>query len=399
MLVDVVLPKWGLTMTEATVVRWLCAEGDAVEAGDALVEVETEKANAEVSAPSAGTVVRQVASVGAIVLVGDLLAVLESDKSAGMAEEPPAAATELHKADAPQNAELSPSIPTDPLTSIAQQPSGRASPLAKRIARELGVDVTTLRGTGQGGMVTESDVRAAAARPGGTPTGTFAADRIEKLSGMRKAIAVAMSQSLAQSAQLTLVRETSMEGALAVRESARDLGTTLTDVLLAAVGSTLTRHPLLNAHVLGDEVHFFSKVNIGLAVALENGLVTPVICDVPSLGLRRLTAERRRLVTAARSGALQRRDLEGGTFTVTNLGAYGIDAFTPILNPPEVAILGVGAVRTRPVMSGGGIMPAEQCTLSLTFDHRAFDGAPAALFLAELAALLGDRMRLEEQIG
>jgi pyruvate dehydrogenase E2 component (dihydrolipoamide acetyltransferase) len=389
---EIVLPKWGLTMSEATIVRWMCSEGDAVGEGDPLVEVETEKANAEVPAPSSGVIVRIVAEVGAIVPVGELLAVLEAPG------EPGAGAAMMVGAVPGTGDEPTPaSTAAAARRGLETQPDERgrrASPLARRLARELGVDLTGIHGTGPKGLVSEADVRAAAHA---APAGLLRPARTEKLAGMRRAIAAAMSRSLAEAAQLTVTREVGMAGALAVREDARDVAT-LTDVIVAAVARTLRHHPRLNAHLVGDEIRFFDAVNIGLGVALENGLVTPVIRNASSASLAEIAAQRRDLVDRARAGALRQSELEGGTFTITNLGAYGIDAFTPILNPPEVGILGVGAVKPRPAISAGAVVARDACPLSLTFDHRAVDGAPAALFLADLAELLQDPDRLGEEL-
>jgi pyruvate dehydrogenase E2 component (dihydrolipoamide acetyltransferase) len=383
-------------MSEATIVRWICREGDPVAEGDSLVEVETEKANADVSAPSEGVLVRVLAEVGAVVPVGEVIAILETDGNPAAAVAPTRPLEP--KADGSRESDVSSQPEASSRTSDNRLEVRRASPLARRIARELGVDIHRIPGTGRNGLVTEADVRAAAttsAGASGAAAASLIAERSETLSGMRRAIATAMSRSLAEAAQLTLMRDVGMSGVVALRERSRERAT-LTDVLIAVVAEVLTRHPRLNGHLVGDEFRIFKEVNIGIAVALDDGLVTPVIRDVPSLSLEELSATRQRLVEAARNRTLRQSDLEDGTFTITNLGAYGVDAFTPIINPPQVGILGVGALRTRPSFVGEKVVPRQECVLSLTFDHRAIDGAPAALFLAELADLLDDQSQLEE---
>ena len=389
------MPKCGLTMVEGTIVRWVCNEGDAVEEGDPLVEIETEKANMEVPAPSAGVVARLVADVGAVIAVGEVLAILEGSDSGDVHTSVPASAPP-GRTDSP--VQVSDSNQALGVKERRDDREGGASPFARRIARELGVDISKIRGTGPRGLVTEANVRAAATTQGADVTaGALVPVRTQKLTRMRKAIAAAVSRSITEAAQLTLMREAGIAGASAVREGAPD-HVTMTDVILGAVARVLTRHPRLNAHLIGDELRFFDTVNIGIAVALDEGLVTPVIRDVFGLSLAQIVRQSRQLVDKARSGTLRQSDIQGGTFTITNLGAYGIDTFTPILNPPEVAILGIGAAKPRPSISGGAAAMRQTCPLSLTFDHRALDGAPAALFLADLADLLDDPGRLKEEL-
>ena len=391
MKVDVVMPKWGLTMSEATIIRWICAEGDTVKEGDPIVEVETEKATAEVPSPNDGVIVRIVADPGLIVPVGQILAEMECAESRRVVNNT-ASRSEPPRQEDHTNVNI-----TQALLDEEDKRIGRTSPLARRIARELGIDVTGLQGTGPGGLIIEGDVRAAAAKGDQGVHAKLRPARTEKLSSMRRAIAARMIRSLTEAAQLTISRQVGMAGATALREDV-EKGLTLTDVILAAVARVLPHHPKLNSHLIGDELRFFDTVNIGLAIALEDGLVTPIIRDVSALSVIGIATQRRALVERARSGKLRQADLEGGTFTITNLGAYGIDAFTPILNQPEVAILGVGAMRSQATIIKGNVIIRDICTMSLTFDHRALDGAPAALFLADLARLLDNPSGLKGEI-
>lgn len=390
MLVDLVMPKCGLTMREATIVRWVKDQGDLVAAGDPVLEIETEKAIIEVPALDTGKIVRCIAKTGTVMQVGEILAVLEVAERLGVPS-----SLVLPDTSAKQDIGTT-TASVVPVASRKSRREGRASPLARRIARELRVDLGSIEGTGPSGVVTEADVRAAASEKQ-APVKEFAPDRTEVLSAMRKAIGSAMRRSVAEAPQVTLSRETGMAGVLGLRRGLPD-DITITDVILAVAARTLARHPRLNAHIVNDELRLFGTVNVGIAIALENGLVTPVLRNLSRKSLTEISSLRRKLVNEARAKNLRQSDLEGGTFTITNLGSYGIDVFTPIINPPQVAILGVGVVKPRPSILGGVVVARETCVLSLTFDHRALDGAPAALFLADLADILDDPRRLKDEL-
>lgn len=398
MQIDIVMPKCGLTMVEGTIVRWLRNEGDVVSEGDPVLEIETEKANIEVPALDGGKIVRLVAEVGSVVPVGDVVAVLEiAGESAATTV---AAADAAGSKPASSNADVAPR-PSPTTRDAGQVPGGGkglASPLARKLARELGVNIANIRGTGPRGLVTETDVRGAtASRQNQRDTDSLPPSKSETLSSMRKAIASAMTRSSTEAPQVTLTRESGMSGVSAVRNDVgKDIS--INDVMLATVARVLPRHARLNAHLIGDELRLFNIVNIAIAVALESGLTTPVLYDVNAMSLPEIAATRRDLVEKAQNKALRHSNLEYGTFTITNLGNYGIDAFTPLLNQPQVAILGLGTVKPRPIVCDGAIVIHETCTLSLTFDHRAIDGAPAALFLNDLANLLDDPARLKKEI-
>jgi pyruvate dehydrogenase E2 component (dihydrolipoamide acetyltransferase) len=309
---------------------------------------------------------------------------------------------------APPAAPAAPAGPTAP-------PS---SPIARKLAERLGVALASVAGSGPGGRITRQDVEAAvrtggatAAAPaasaapvdaaGATATAPVArpgprpGDRI-RLTGMRGTIATRMHESLRSMAQLTVGMEVAADRLVALRDQLRDDWAddpdrrlpTYTDFVLRAVASALGEHPLLNAAVTTDAVELASEVHLGLAVALDHGLVVPVIRSADQLSLADIAVESARLSTAAREGRLGPDDLAGGTFSVTSLGSYDIDFFTPVVNPPNVAILGVGRLRDGVAWDGDLPRRARQLTLSLTFDHRAVDGAPAAAFLATVRDLL-----------
>ncbi|HVB80181.1 MAG TPA: dihydrolipoamide acetyltransferase family protein, partial [Candidatus Binataceae bacterium] len=287
------------------------------------------------------------------------------------------------------------------------------SPVARKLAAELGVELARVAGTGPGGRITREDVERAAeagrapsgasgsaARPasgakaasvGGAAPGAPAAAlpaagkphvRGIPMRGMRKTIADRMSQSLHQSAQLTITSEADVTAAVELRERlVRQFDFTYGDLLLQAVARALLRHPRMNARLTEDAIVIMPQVNVGMAVALEDGLIVPVIVDADRKTLREIAALTRELGERARTGKLRLEEVSGGTFTITNLGTYGVDAFTPIINTGETGILGVGRIIEKPVIHRGEIARRSMMTLSLTFDHRLIDGAPAAQFL------------------
>jgi pyruvate dehydrogenase E2 component (dihydrolipoamide acetyltransferase) len=330
MAVAVVMPKFGLTMDEGTIKSWLKAEGEAVRRGEPLFEVETEKVLTEVEAPADGVVACILEPVEAVVAVGVTVAVIaEAGEAAG------------------------------------------------EVAARW-----------RDGM--RAEVRAAESAGGGEGE-TGAGVEVVRLTGMRATIAERMARSLREAPQLTLTTAVDVTELVALRRRLEaEFPVTVNDLVLAATVRALVAHPRMNAHLVGDEVRISRRVHLGVAVAVEDGLVVPVIRDAGSLGLRELAARARDLGERARTGSLGVEDVSGGTFTVTNLGALGIDTFTPILNPPQVGILGVGRVAPRPWAVDGTVRVRDVLSLSLTFDHRALDGAPAARFLAEAARLLGE---------
>ena len=398
--VDVLLPKWGLTMTEATIVAWLKNPGDDVRKDEALVEVETEKATAEVEAPADGTLAKLLHEPGAVVGVGEPLAVLQVAGEAAPA--PREAAGPREPASESEGSEARKSAPVArpaPPPAPAAARTGRASPVARRVAAELGVELAGIEGTGSRWLITEADVRAAAAA-GQTDPGAsaLAVARTEVLAGRRKAIGETLSRDLAASPQVTLTRAVDAGTIAALRaESAEEYS--INDFLIAATASALSDHPALNAHLVDGELRYFDQVNIGLAVDLEGGLIVPVLRDVQRLSLDEIRHGRLALVETVRSGTIAPADLMDGTFTISNLGAWEIDAFTPIINPPQVSILGVGRLQERPAVVDGELRPRLEMVLSLTFDHRALDGRVAAEFLGALADVLGSRDALSSRLG
>lgn len=408
MAVQVLLPKLGLTMETGLIEEWLVEPGTPVKPGDPLLRLTTDKVDVEVEAEDAG-LFHPVAETGRDLPPGALIGWLLDE-----GEQLPEPAGTAGRA-APAAAEPEP-------TRTANS-TGRlfASPNARRVARESGVDLGALRGTGPNGRIVTADVlearpaaghvgsplvrRAAVAAgvdlgavpasgPGGRITrsdvaaaassSSSAADVIP-LTGMRGVIAERMHASLHEMAQLTLGTDADLDAAIALRAQLKQEWTgpipTITDLVVRAAALALLEHPRLNATVRDDAVHVRSAINVGIAVALADGLLVPVVKNADRTPLSALAAESRRLAEAARTNKLALPDLEGGTFTVSTLGSYGIDFFTPVITPGQVAILGVGRLRDSVRWEGDVPRRSQVLTLSLTFDHRAVDGAPAAAYL------------------
>lgn len=277
-------------------------------------------------------------------------------------------------------------VTTADVRSLGQSPSSGtrtriiSSPRARRIAKELGIDWKSLAGTGKSGRIREQDVRAAATQPSASASGT----RIP-VSSRRRTIAARMSASSQQTAPVTLTTRADATNLVNLRAQFKTAGgevvPSYTDILVKLTAAALQQHPQMASRWDGEHLIFPDGTHIGIAVDAEDGLLVPVLRDVPSLSLLQLAARSRELIENARTKKFKVDDLQGGVFTITNLGAFGIDAFTPIINLPETAILGVGCIRREPAVVDNQIVPRDQVTLSLTFDHRIVDGAPAARFL------------------
>jgi pyruvate dehydrogenase E2 component (dihydrolipoamide acetyltransferase) len=382
MSVEVIMPKFGLTMQEGTIQHYLKAPGDVVRAGEPLYEVETEKVLYEVEAPASGTLAIALVSEGATAECGAVVAVIAEagdDVAAIRARYSDGVGPRVQVAPAPAQATVVPAIDDDGARRVA-------SPLARKLAAELGVELARVSGSGPGGRITREDVEraATAARAPSAPplAGAKPTARSIAMRGMRKTIAERMTQSLLQSAQITISTEADVGAAVELRERiSRQFAFTYTDLMIQAVARALPRHPRMNTRLTGEAIVVMPQVNVGMAVALEEGLIVPVIIEADKKSLREIAVLTRDLGERARSGKLRLEDVSGGTFTISNLGAYGIDAFTPILNPGETGILGVGRIVEKPAVYRGEIARRSMMTLSLTFDHRVIDGAAAAQFL------------------
>jgi len=368
MAVQIVMPKLGMAMTEGEVVKWLKEDGAQVAKDEPVVQVMSKKITYEVKAPQAG-VLRQAVPPKQKVPVGAVIGYITAP-----GEEVP----------------VTPAAPAAAAGSTAQA-EVLATPMAKRLAREHGIDLREVRGTGPGGRIQESDVlayleqrRQAPAAPEAPP-----AARVIPFTGMRRAIAERMTESLQTMAQVTITTEADVTGLVEFVDRLKTRADiSYTAVLVKAVAAALKQHPILNSTLVGDEIRLLDEINIGVGVALDEGLIVPVIRNADRLSLAEIDRELKRLAAAARAGTLTVDEVTGSTFTISNLGMYGVDAFTPIINPPEVAILGVGRITEKPAVYRGQVAVRSLMTLSLTFDHRVVDGAPAAAFLQTLAGML-----------
>jgi pyruvate/2-oxoglutarate dehydrogenase complex dihydrolipoamide acyltransferase (E2) component len=446
--IEVLLPKLGLTMETGLIEEWLVSAGTLVQPGEPLMRLATDKVEVDVEAEAAGLfhpAVAQGSELPPGALVGWLLAEGEAVPATSAAA--PSAPTA-----APHPAE--PVVAAEPGALTPPTQTGRqfVSPNARRVARERGVDVTQLRGTGPsgrvitadvidaleqpavaasaaqaqgpgvvsplvrrdavaagvdlgavpagpGGKIRRADVIAAAARQGAAPPGLPA--QVIPLTGMRGVIASRMHASLQEMAQLTLGTDATMDAAVDLRARLKEQWSaagiavpTITDFIVRAAALALVRHPRLNASVQEQSILVQSDINVGIAVALDDGLIVPVVKNADQLPLSSIAAETKRLAAGSRTGKLALPDLEGGTFTVSTLGSFGIDFFTPVITPGQVAILGVGRLRDSVRWDGATPVRTQVLTLSLTFDHRAVDGAPAADYLRAVVDQLQNPLSL-----
>ena len=404
------MPKFGLTMVEGTIQRWFKNEGDAISEGEALFEVETEKVLYEVESTASGTVAKLLYGLEAVVPVGLPVAVI-AEAGEDVAE---VAARYSDGAPAPQAATSPAGSPTPGAGSAAAAPAAAApagkrapvTPAARKLAAEHNIDTTSLTGTGPGGRITREDVQQAidaAQAPAAvsTPAQEQAQEQVQDqslpLRGMRKVIAERMHKSLTDTAQLTITTEVDVTQLIERREEVRrQFNTTYNDFIIQACAHALLQHPRMNASLEGDAIQLHGAVHVGFAVALDEGLIVPVVHDADKKPLKTIAQEARALAEKARAGRLKLEEVSGGTFTVSNLGMAGVDAFTPILNSPQTGILGVGRIVDKPVIYQGEIARRSMLVLSLTFDHRVIDGAPAGAFLGSVADLLshGNRIAL-----
>jgi pyruvate dehydrogenase E2 component (dihydrolipoamide acetyltransferase) len=408
---QVTLPRLGQGMETGTIVRWLKSEGDSVEKGEALYELDTEKVTQEVEAEASGVLLKILAGEGEEIEVGKAIAVIGEqgeEVPEGEAEDP----TEVSEDDAQEEGtpaperederergrEEAPEGPSEPEQSLESTNGGRvkASPLARRIARERGIELSALRGTGPEGRIVAEDVErasatgAAAAPAAAAPTGEV---EVVKLNQMRKTIARRMTEAWeAPAFQISMSAD--MSGSVRLREAllaqVKEGGVrpTYSDILTKVVALALMRHRDVNAHFAGDSVKLFPNANIGIAVAIPHGLVVPVIPGCERLTIPEIAAARADIVSRTREGKLRAEDLDGGTFTISNLGMYGVERFTAVLNPPQAGILAVGAIEERAVVVGGDLEVQPRMDLTLTIDHRSVDGATASEFLATVKSFL-----------
>jgi pyruvate dehydrogenase E2 component (dihydrolipoamide acetyltransferase) len=376
--VTVAMPSLSEEAEEGQIVTWFAASGADVREGDLLAEVQVEKLSEEVRSPTAG-IVRHLVERGGVVEQGAPIAVVEAF----------AAPRDLPDGEAEGASE--PGSGAVPIGSAAQD-APTASPAARRVARELGVDLRDVREAGATGRIVEADVRAfTESRASTAGTAPAKAPGPEPATPMRRAIAGHLLRGLATTAQLTVTAEadvTELRTVLDLRSAQLPRKISYTGAVVRAVALALAKHPRVGAQWTDAGVVRREGADIGVAVALDDGLVTPVIRNADRKTIEAVDSEIVDLGDRARALKLTAQEMDGGSITVTNLGAYGIDAFTPLLNSPQSAILGIGAARERPAVVSGEIVPRSLVVLSLTFDHQILDGAPAAAFLRDVVRAL-----------
>jgi len=409
MATELKLPRLGQGMESGVIVRWLKAEGDTIARGDPLYELDTDKVTQEVEAEVDGVLTQIIVAEGEVD-VGATVAMIEGegaespDGNSAQPEAQPSAKTTAPAAEAGPQVEEPAVAEALPLPEPGlRAPEGRAktvkaSPLARRIARERGVDLGSVRGTGPDGRVLAEDVEkagtaggaTAAPSPVATPPGEV---EVVQLTQIRKTIARRLTEAwTAPVFQLGVAAD--MTETLALREklverlAEGDVKPTVNDVLVKLAAVALTRHTPVNATFAGEEIHRHPAAHVGIAVAAPQGLVVPVIRDADRRTIQEIAQARADLVGRARNNKLTLPDLEGGTFTISNLGMFGVEQFVAVLNPPQVAILAVGAVKDEAVVQDGEVVVAPILRLTLTCDHRAIDGADGATFLQTLVALV-----------
>ncbi len=482
---EFIMPKLGLTMEEGTILEWLVEDGAEITAGMPVLRIETDKVESDVESPASGRFHR-LGTQGEAYPCGALIGYLLADGEEIPVSKSPTSATPSVTASPTSSA-----IPTSaPVTSVQRQGRQFASPNARRVAEELGIDINTVIGTGPDGRVVSEDVEeahknpqaprvvavsavatvatvatvapiissngnvlaTAAARqladllgidlsqvpydaqdgritkdgvatyvrsrlsvpsPSATPStpavqqsalapASQTPTSLKKISGMRGTIAKRMHSSLQEMAQLTLHMDADFDAIVKDRDDRKGAGGTaslpgFTDYIIAATARALKLHPIVNSQVTAEGIALLPEIHVGLAVALDEGLIVPVIKNTTSLDLSSLASETKRLSGAARDGKLTLSELEGGTFSVSTLGMFGVDGFTPVINPPNTAILGVGRLRDDVVVNAEGkVSTVKRMTLSLTWDHRVFDGAPAAEFCKSIVDLLADPSALNK---
>jgi pyruvate dehydrogenase E2 component (dihydrolipoamide acetyltransferase) len=389
MATDVIMPALGMAQETGKILRWLKTEGEAVSKGEPLMEVETDKVTVEVEAPADGTVALRAAE-GDEVAVGTAVAVI-----VGVGEsvpEPAANAAAAPSADALPAADREPEAITATRSRSARRQL--ASPKARRLAEEHGIELAAVAGSGPHGAVVAADVEALGgngAVAGAPPSRPDAGEELP-LGAVWNRMAERMSESWRTVPHFFLLRQVDASRLLAWRESLRSRagyeGVTHTDLLVKLCAAALRDHPRVNASWRDGKVVASAGVNVGIAVALDDGLMVPVVHDADDLELHEVAARRKQLVEAARSGRLRPEDVSGGTFTVSNLGMYGVDAFAAIVNPPQAAILAVGRITDRVIPVAGKPEVRSTLVLCLSFDHRVVDGARGAQFLDTLAGLM-----------
>jgi pyruvate dehydrogenase E2 component (dihydrolipoamide acetyltransferase) len=387
---DVIMPALGMAQETGKLLQWLRSEGETIAKGEPLMEIETDKVTVEIEAPASGVLGAVRGSPGDEIPVGEVIAVIlaegESAPASSVTEPRPA----VDPAGSVDGGEAVVSAPAATTATPARGRAGLASPKARRIAAELGIDLSTVQGSGPGGAVVAADVESLAEAAAPRPAPAELEPAPAPVSSLWRTMAERMVASWTSVPHFYLVREVDASRLLSWRSAVADSakGVTYTDLLVRLTAAALREHPRVNVSWLDQSLRVHDEISIGIAVAVDDGLVVPVIHGVEGLSIAEIAARRADLVDRARAGRLRLEDVQGGTFTLSNLGMFGIDAFSAIVPPPQAAILAVGRIAERVVPVGGQPAVRPMLVLTLSCDHRAVDGARAAAFLDRLAALV-----------
>jgi len=434
--VNIKMPKLGMTMKEGKISKWYKNEGDSVEKGEDLFEIETEKITNSVECSANGILFQIVFPAGTTVPVGTILAIVaeageqpERIEGIQVGEVVEVEADPSKKSEAASKpAEKTRVLATPAARRLAKElsvelamvqgtgsggrikefdvlkfyeegpPAPRITPLAMEIAKQEGLDIFKIKGTGEGGKITKEDVERTLAAEKGVPEEAPSEVTVIPMKGIRKVIADNMHASLQNTAQLSTFTEVDVTEMVRFRNLVREeykkeeVKISYNDIIIMATAYALKRHPSMNSTLVGDEIILHNAVHMGIAVALKEGLIVPKLRYADKKSLLQIAKEARELAGKARKGVLGIDEVTDGTFTITNVGMFGMDGFTPIINPPETGILGVGRVVEKPAVVNGEVVIRQMMTLSLTFDHRVVDGAPAMTFLKDLARYLQEPM-------
>jgi len=417
----ITMPKMSDTMTEGTIANWLKKVGDEVKSGDIIAEVETDKATMELESYEDGTLLYIGVEAGDAVPVDGIIAIigekgadfeklLKAHEAKQGEEEAPAAEEKKAEPVSEAKKEDAPAPQTAAPTSVSSSDNGRvkASPLAKKMASEKGIDITLVKGTGEGGRVVRRDIEnytPAVAQTAAAPTAMATSApavgqesyKEEKVSQMRKVIAKRLAESKFTAPHFYLTMEINMDKAIEARKSMNEVAPvkiSFNDMVIKAAAAALRQHPKVNSSWLGDKIRYNEHIHIGMAVAVEEGLLVPVIRFADSKSLSQISIEAKTLGGKAKNKELQPKDWEGNTFTISNLGMFGIDEFTAIINPPDACILAVGGIKETVIVKNGQMQVGNVMKVTLSCDHRVVDGAVGSAFLQTLKGLLEDPVRI-----
>lgn len=414
----ITMPKMSDTMQEGTIAAWLKKVGDEVKSGEIIAEVETDKATMELESYEDGTLLHigveagdSVPVDGVIAVIGEkgadyetLLKAQKLEASASQAESKPASADDKPKAE-PNKAQETDSRPSAAPSKSSDGDRLKASPLAKKMAEDKGIDIRQVSGSGDGGRVVKRDVEnyvpsaapQAAASQGAAPVVGAESFREEKVSQMRKVIAKRLAESKFGAPHFYLTMEINMDKAIEARKSMNEISPvkiSFNDLVIKAAAAALRQHPKVNSSWLGDMIRYNEHIHIGMAVAVEEGLLVPVIRFADNLTLSQISAQAKSLGGKAKNKELQPKDWEGNTFTVSNLGMFGIEEFTAIINPPDACILAVGGIKETVIVKDGQMQIGNVMKVTLSCDHRVVDGSVGSAFLQTLKSMLEDPIRL-----